>query len=201
MAYCFTRESVGGETHLYLLTETGERTGGTFSSPTSLSACGDKCIFGCENGQLFAVNTDQRREDGRIPREAYSYGGHAILAGFETGLDLCGVPNYTKRTLRNTSVAELRAEGEVMLDVRVSHGRYFRMGEEAVTGGAGVAFETLDFRTVSFGSEGPVTLALRERSRPWVGKQYRIYARACGRPFGVHRIAYSWQIHGRVKNK
>ena len=199
--YYFTRESVGGETHLYLLTGTGERTGGTFSPPTALAACGGKCLFGCENGQLFAVNTDQRRHDGRIPRELYSFGGHAILAGFETGLDLCGVPNYTKRTLRNTSVAELRAEGEVMLDVRVSHGRYFRMGEEAVTGGAGVAFETLDFRTVSFGSEGPVTLALRERSRPWVGKQYRIYARACGRPFGVHRIAYSWQIHGRVKNK
>ena len=62
-------------------------------------------------------------------------------------------------------------------------------------------FDALDFRTVGFGAGGLSILALRERSRKWVGKQYRMYVRAYASPIALHRIAYSWQVAGKVKNK
>ena len=120
--FSYVAEEEGGESRLYLVEKTGERMGGTASAPTAIASLGGKLFFGAANGQLFVVNTDRRRPGGGIPREYYSYGGHAFLAGFETGLDLCGIPNYTKRTVRNTAIAEIRAGGEVALDVRVSHG-------------------------------------------------------------------------------
>lgn len=199
--FSYVAETKDGETVLYLVTKTGERIGGTKSAPSALAALGGKLFFGTENGQLFVVNTDRRRPGGGIPREYYSFGGHAFLAGFETGLDLCGVPNYTKRTVRNTAVAEIRAGGEVALDVRVSHGGYYTTECGRVATGDGVVFDALDFRTVSFGAGGLSILALRERSRKWVGKQYRMYVRAYTAPLALHRIAYSWQIAGKVKNK
>ena len=199
--YSYVAEERDGETHLYLVEKTGERMGGRKSAPTVLAALGGKLFFGTQNGQLFVVNTDKRRPGGGIPREYYSYGGHAFLAGFETGLDLCDVPNYTKRTVRNTAIAEIRAGGEVALDVRVSHGGYFTTERGSVATGDGIVFDALDFRTVGFGAGGLSILALRERSRKWVGKQYRMYARAYAAPLALHRIAYSWQIAGKVKNK
>lgn len=189
------------ETVLYLLTPTGERMGGTFSPPTSLTAADGKLFIGCENGQLFVVNTDRRRADGRISRALYSYGGHAFLAGFETGMDLCGVPNYRKRTVRNSAVAELYTDGEVSLEVRIHHGSYATVGEGTVTTGGGVSFDTADFRTLSFGEGGLSTVALKERNRGWVEKQYRMYTRTFGVAFGLNRLAYSYRVSGNVKNK
>lgn len=199
--YSYVAEQTGEGTRLYLVEKTGERIGGTSSAPTVLATLGGKLFFGTQNGQLFVVNTDRRRPGGGIPREYYSYGGHAFLAGFETGLDLCDVPNYTKRTVRNTAIAEIRAGGEIALDVRVSHGGYFTTERGRVATGDGIVFDALDFRTLGFGAGGLSILALRERSRKWVGKQYRMYARAYAAPLALHRIAYSWQIAGKVKNK
>ena len=197
----FSYVAEGTEPNLYLVEKTGERFGGTFSAPTALSALGGKLFFGAANGQLFVVNTDKRRPGGGIPREYYSFGGHPYPAGFETGLDLCGVPNYTKRTVRNTAIAEMRAGAGTALDVRVSHGSYYTTERGQVATGDGIVFDALDFRTVGFGAGGLSILALRERSRKWVGKQYRMYVRAYASPIALHRIAYSWQVAGKVKNK
>lgn len=199
--FSYIAEERDGETHLYLVERTGERLGGTASAPTALAALGGKLFFGAANGQLFVINTDLRRAGRGIPHEYYSFGGHAFLAGFETGLDLCGVPNYTKRTVRNSAIAEIRAGGEVALDVRVSHGAYYTTEQGKVATGDGIVFDALDFRTVGFGAGGLSILALRERSRKWVGKQYRMYVRSYAAPLALHRIAYSWQIAGKVKNK
>lgn len=200
-SFSYVVETREGERIPYLVTRTGERAGGTPAAPSALAACGGKLFFGCTNGQVFTVNTDKRRVGGGLPTELYAFGGHAFTAGFETGMDLCGVPNYTKRTLRRTAVAEIRTGGAVMLDVRVHHGAYRTTTTGAITAGSGISFDTLRFDTISFGAGGLSTLVLHEGNRKWVGKQYRMYTHAFAAPFALHRIAYSWQVAGKIKNQ
>lgn len=200
-SFSYVVETRSGERIPYLVARTGERMGGTPAAPSALAACGGKLFFGCTNGQVFTVNTDRRRAGGGLPAELYAFGGHAFIAGFETGLDLCGVPNYTKRTLRRTAVAEIRTGGAVTLDVRVHHGAYRTVTTGAITAGGGVSFDTLRFDTISFGAGGLSTLVLHEGNRKWVGKQYRMYTRGVAAPFALHRIAYSWQVAGKIKNQ
>ncbi len=216
----YIAEGAGDGMHLYLLSMTGERTGGVFSPPTALGVVGEKLIFGCANGCLAVVNTDRRgvmndrqagaytpeeyaRRFGRVINpEWYTYAGHRYLAGLATVPDDCNVSNYTKGTLRGTTVLDLKAGVGHGFSVEV---RLFRTtGPEASevlhASPGGLDFTAFDFGATHFGACENTTLVLNERSRRYLKKQYCIFSDSIARPFGIRSLAYTWQVEGKVKN-
>ena len=218
---CYTRETDGaGKPHYYLVFATGERTGGTFSSPTALLCQDGRLLIGCENGCLMAVNTDRRgimndaaraeyseaeyqRLWGRqIGEEWYSFAGHKMQAGFITVPDSCGIPNYTKKTLRLSTVVEMKSGwGDFSFQVSVNRGTYETETEELTFGGGGIDFTRLDLSRFIFGAGEANTAVLQERTKRWVSKQYRIYSNTYAAPFGIYAISYSYGVEGKVKNR
>ncbi len=216
----FTREGEGSSTHLYLLRRTDERTGGVFSPPTSLSVIKEKLYIGCQNGCLAVVNTDLRgvmneaqsevytpdaylRQWGRLINPAhYSYAGHRYLAGLATLPDDNGISNYTKGTLRGTTVLEMKAGVGYGFSIEV---RLFRTtGPESQdilhTSQGCIDFTALDFGSINFGACEDCTIVLNERSRRYLKKQYCLFSDAFAQPFGLCSISYTWQTEGKVKN-
>ena len=204
----FTCEEQDGKTVLYLLYQTRERTGGTFCPPTALYSGGGKLFFGCANGTLCVVNTDQRNisdtlEGQPIERDWYSYGGHRILSGFMTVPDDCGVGNYTKKTQRGTSVLEMKNgfDSGVTIQVNTHHGAYASQTEAVSFWGGGLDFATLSFDRLTFTDRQSHVVSLEERTKRWVSKQYSLWSDAFCQPFGVRRIGYSFSVEGKVKNR
>ena len=216
-AQYFTREGDA----LYLVHPTGERRGGHFSPPSALLCAYDLLFFGCENGAVCVVNTDKRgvmNETQKaeytpssygalygnvINREWYSYGGHAIVCGFTTIPDDCGVANYTKKTKRGTTVIETKPdfESSFLLQVKTQHGGYSGETDSISFWGGGMDFTTLSFEHLTFtDGESPV-VTVEERTKRWVSKQYSIWSEDYCAPFGIRRIGYSYLIEGKVRNK
>ncbi len=216
----YTVEGTGAKRRLYLLCRTKERTGGIFSSPSALGVVGDKLFIGCENGHLTVVNTDRRglmnesqaaaydpaayaRQWGQlINPEWYSFAGHRYLSGLATLPDDSGVSNYTKGTLRGSTVLEMKAGVGYGFGIEV---RLFRTtGAEttkilSATQG-GLDFAVLNFGNIHFGACEDTTVVLNERSRRYLKKQYCLFSNSFARPFGLKRLAYTWQVEGKVKN-
>ncbi len=208
-----------GKKHAYYLSKTGERTGGTFQGATALCTMGDRLIVGCRGGQVCIVNTDRR---GAVPPQLadtadpldfhqkwqnqihplwYSMAGHRIVSGLVTAQDTCGVPHYMKKTERKTTIAEMKLPGTSAFSFQVAcdRGCY-----QEVTAPLGFHTGELDFADVDLGmftfTEGmPVNVPLREKTKRWVRKQYRIYSDSFASPFGIYRISYSYRIEGKVK--
>ncbi len=216
----YTVEGPAHDPHLFLLRRTEERTGGVFSPPSALAALGEKLFFGCENGCLAVVNTDRRgvmndhqaevytpyvwrRQWGRlINPEWYSYGGHRYLAGLATLPDDNGISNYTKGTLRGTTVLEMKGGVGLGFSIEV---RLFRTADMEVKDllrveQGGLDFTALDFSGINFGACEDCTVTLRERSRRYLKKQYCLFSDAFARPFGLRSLSYTWRPEGRVKN-
>ncbi len=206
---------------LYLLSQTGERRGGVFSSPTALLSAYDRLFFGCENGTLCVVNTDKRgvmneaqaaeytpQEYGdiwgnTINPEWYSYGAHPIVCGFITVPDDCGVANYTKKTKRGTTVIEMKQgfESSFLLQVKTQHGGYSGETESISFWGGGMDFTTLSFEHLTFTDRESPIATVEERTKRWVSKQYAVWSHGFCAPFGIRRIGYSYLVEGKVKNK
>jgi hypothetical protein len=217
----FTVEEDEGGRHFYLLYATPERTGGTFSAPRALLTCEGKLLFGCENGALCVVNTDRRGMGGYTPgaedaleesaadgglsirSDWYSFAGHRIISGFVTAPDDCGVPNYTKKTVRRSTVAEMKAGAGCGFRFRVSinRGTYLTHTDSIPFEGGVLDFTEVDYSRFVFGDGESNTAVLQERTKRWVSKQYRVYSDVYAEPFGIYRISYSYRIEGKVKNR
>lgn len=217
----FTLEEEGAESRFYLLSKTEERTGGTFASPTALLSAGGKLFFGCADGSLCVVNTDRRGVMNTVQSadysaaeyaafwgqtinpEWYTYAGHRIVSGFITSMDDCGVPNYTKKTVRCSTVAEMKAGlgCDIVFEVRINHGTYPMECDSVSFGGGGMDFTALDYGRFVFGTAESNTAVLQEKTKRWVRKQYRVWSDGFIRPFGMYRLAYTWKVEGKVKNK
>ena len=62
-------------------------------------------------------------------------------------------------------------------------------------------FDDMDFSSLVFGLKPSDSISLRVQERRWLNKQYQVYSDEFLHPFGVHSIAYSFHIHGKVRNK
>ena len=215
----FTKEDIDGTPKLYLLALTGERVGGTPYGIESLLSVGGALYFGFADGSLARVNTDRRGQPNAaqltemteqeykrlrghiINREWYTYGGHRIRSGFITSLDDADIPHYTKDTVRKSTVAELKTElgGTASFQVCLSRGSYLEEGDPLHPSGERLDFSDLDYGRIAFATGEISILSLREHSRRWVRKQYRVYSDEFCRPFGFYRISYSYVINGKVK--
>ncbi len=216
----FAPERINGKIHLYLLYETPQRIGGTYAPPTALGTVGEKLFIGFENGCLAVVNTDRRgvmndaQKDAYTPEayakqwgrlinpEWYTYAGHAYLAGLATMPDDCDVANYTKGTLRGSTVLEMKGgiDSGFSIEVRLFRTNGVDCGEILSTRSGGINFTTLDFGRINFGVCEDHTVVLSERSRRYVKKQYCLFSSAFAQPFGLKSLSYTWQVEGKVKN-
>ncbi len=138
-----------------------------------------------------------------INQEWYSYGGHAIVCGFTTIPDDCGVANYTKKTKRGTTVIETKPgfENSFLLQVKTQHGGYSGETDNISFWGGGMDFTTLSFEHLTFTDGGSPIVTVEERTKRWVSKQYSIWSSAYCAPFGIRRIGYSYLVEGKVRNK
>lgn len=221
VAVTYTAEEKDDGIHLYLLCATGERTGGEFSPPTALATVGDRLLIGCENGTLCAVNTDRR---GVVPPELagsvtaeefahrwgrdihplwYSICGHRFPSGLITATDTCGIPHFYKRTVRRTTVAEMKlpSGGGFHFQVALDRGGYQEVGAPLGLSHGDADFADMDYRMLSFGNGEPVTLSLRDGLGRWGRKQFRIYSDAYASPFGIYRISYAYRMEGKLKTR
>ncbi len=216
----YTVEGTSAAPHCYLLRATEERAGGTFSAPTALSVVGEKLFFGCENGCLAVVNTDRRgvmdemqalvytpaayaRQWGHLINPAwYSYGGHRYLAGLVTRADDSGVANYTKSTLRGTTVLDMKAGigYGFSVEVRLCRTSGTETKETLHVRQGGLDFAHLDFGNINFGYCEDCIVTINERSRRYLKKQYCLFSDAFARPFGLRALTYTWKVEGKVKN-
>ncbi len=215
----YTTEEIEGEIHCYALQKTGERAGGTFLHPRVCLAVGERLLVGCEGGVLLVSNTDRR---GCIPKELrgniteaafrelwgdtihpfwYHMAGHAMLSGIVTAPDGCGIPHYEKKTVRKTTIAEMKLQGGggCRFQVAYHRGGYRDISNLGSFSHGDFNFSDVDLGSISFLGDGIVSVPLREKTKPWVRKQYRIYSDTYGKPFGIYRISYSYRPDGRQK--
>lgn len=207
--------------HLYLVHKTEERVSGTFSPPTALLTIGERLLIGCENGVVAVVNTDRR---GKLPESLkgsitekefsemwasrihplwYSMVGHRMVSGLVSASDTCGAPHYMKKTVRKSTVADMKlmAGGGCRFQVGIDRGGYRDMSEPCGFQGGELDFADLAYGSLAFTSGEPVSVPLREHTKRWVRKQYRIYSDAFASPFGIYRISYSYTIEGTYKSR
>ncbi len=215
----YSEERSGGKYHYYLLSPSGERLGGTAAAPTALTVCGEKLLIGFSNGALAVVNTDRRgvmndaQSEAYTPEEYrkaygdvinpewYSYGGHRFRTALMTLPDDCGVSNYTKGTLRGTTVVEVKAGigFGFSAELRLERGNGTEATPLLSTTSDGLDFAAFDFGALSFRMGDGCVITLGERSRRYLHKQYCLYSDVFARPFGLRRISYTWQTEGKVK--
>ena len=172
----FTREVDEGITTYYLLAKTRELTGGAFSPPTALFTTPTHLYFGCENGAVCLVNTDETGV--AMGRDRYTYAGHAIPCGLITIPDDCGVANYTKKTLRGTSVVEVKGDfsNTLSLQVKTHHGGYTSETPSISFWDGGLDFSSLSFDRLAFTPGENQVIATEERTKRWISKQYLVWS-------------------------
>lgn len=135
-----------------------------------------------------------------LSRYFYSFAGQPIHSGMITAMSNAGAPMYTKTTEYRTAVCMMRSIPGSRCRI------YWRKDMEAFKDAATVDmsafdFDDMDFSSLVFGLKASDSVSLRVQERRWLNKQYQVYSDEFLRPFGVHSIAYSFHIHGKVRNK
>ncbi|MBO7158139.1 MAG: hypothetical protein J6W31_06005 [Clostridia bacterium] len=135
-----------------------------------------------------------------LSRYFYSFAGQPIHSGMITAMSNAGAPMYTKTTEYRTAVCMMRSIPGSRCRI------YWRKDMEAFKDAATVDmssfdFDDMDFSSLVFGLKPSDSISLRVQERRWLNKQYQVYSDEFLRPFGVHSIAYSFHIHGKVRNK
>jgi hypothetical protein len=204
--------------HLYRLVKSDERISGTFAPVKAILTIGERLLLGCQNGVVAVVNTDCR---GKIPASLkgsiseadfqaewgrrihplwYSMMGHRMLSGIVTASDTCGAPHYMKKTVRKSTVADMKLlGGGCRFQVAVDRGGYRDLSEPVGFTGGEMDFADLSYDALAFTSGEPTAVPLREKTKRWVRKQYRIYSDTFASPFGIYRISYSYTFEGKYK--
>lgn len=187
------------------------------NKPTFLTEFNGLMIFGTDNGDICVFNTDKRGvrparlEDEyteqeykskyatTIDAEWYDRCGHAYLSGIETAFDNANVPHLTKDTIKKSCVVEVK------LGLTSSFSSQFRTDRDGWSEPSVVAIRNSDYSDnnlfkADFTTNSNAALAVTEKTKKWVVKQYRMYSDKWRTPFGIYGIAYRYSIHGRIKN-
>lgn len=189
----------------------------TINHPTVLTEFNGLMIFGTDNGDICVFNTDKRgvrperlkdeyseqeykaQFATTIDAEWYDRCGHAYLSGIETAFDNANVPHLTKNTIKKSCIVEVK------LGRTSSFKSQFRTDRDGWSEPSQVAVKNDDFSDndlfkADFTTNSNATIAVTEKTKKWVVKQYRMYSDKWRTPFGIYGIAYRYSIHGRIKN-
>lgn len=189
----------------------------TINHPSFLTEFNGLMIFGTDNGDICVFNTDKRgvrperlkdyyteqeykaQFATTIDAEWYDRCGHAYLSGIETAFDNANVPHLTKNTIKKSCIVEVK------LGLTSSFKSQFRTDRDGWSEPSQVAVKNDDFSDndlfkADFTTNSNATLAVTEKTKKWVVKQYRMYNDKWRTPFGIYGIAYRYSIHGRIKN-
>lgn len=189
----------------------------TINHPSFLTEFNGLMIFGTDNGDICVFNTDKRgvrperlkdeyseqeykaQFATTIDAEWYDRCGHAYLSGIETAFDNANVPHLTKNTIKKSCIVEVK------LGLTSSFKSQFRTDRDGWSEPSQVAVKNDDFSDndlfkADFTTNSNATLAVTEKTKKWVVKQYRMYSDKWRTPFGIYGIAYRYSIHGRIKN-
>ena len=189
----------------------------TINHPSFLTEFNGLMLFGTDNGDICVFNTDKRgvrperlkdyyteqeykaQFATTIDAEWYDRCGHAYLSGIETAFDNANVPHLTKNTIKKSCIVEVK------LGLTSSFKSQFRTDRDGWSDPSQVAVKNDDFSDndlfkADFTTNSNATLAVTEKTKKWVVKQYRMYSDKWRTPFGIYGIAYRYSIHGRIKN-
>lgn len=189
----------------------------TINHPSFLVEFNGLMLFGTDNGDICAFNTDkrgvrpERLKDNyteqeykaqfatTIDAEWYDRCGHSYLSGIETAFDNANVPHLTKNTIKKSCIVEVK------LGFTSSFNSQFRTDRDGWSEPSQVAVKNDDFSDndlfkADFTTNSNATIAVTEKTKKWVVKQYRMYSDKWRTPFGIYGIAYRYSIHGRIKN-
>lgn len=185
----------------------GELEGGEFFPACVGYSANGMLYFGTTGGQICCFNTDKRGQavDGeqvdsdRIHRSWYTFAGHGYDSTVTLKSDNCGVPHLTKRTTRKTCVLKLKSmEGSaVNVLVRTDREAYEKVSDSLSN--TIFNFDDIDFENFSFDTDTERIVALKEKKKKWVEKQFRLESTGYMRPFGFYSLTYNYEIQGRVK--
>lgn len=186
---------VGEEAHSVFFV--GERYGGTLCPATAFAEADSLLFFGTTEGLLMVFETDRRREDATLPREAYTFCGHAYTSGFATPLDDCDRKTARKTTVKGAGAVRFKAMagGKVRVLARTELGDWTHV-DTLFPGRA--SFEETDFSSADFHTGDDVVLPFRESKRRWVEKQLFFVSEEYQRPFGILSVAYRYRVAGRI---
>lgn len=190
----------------YLVESYGEMENGAPDMACEICAVEDVLLFGTKDGKLLCLNNDKRGtndeepDKSRIPAEWYNNSGHAYIARAVLAMENAGVPHYTKTTVKRGTVLRLKSFEQSAFDV------YATTDRQATTlltrqSNSITTFDALDFENLGLLTADSVILAIKEKTKKWVEKQYEFRNDKPNQPFGIYSIAYRYIISGEVKNK
>ena len=190
----------------YLVDSYGELEGGTLDKACDICAIGDVLLLGTEGGRVLCVNTDKRGtnpnepDKSRIPISWYNNSGHAYDAVAVFAMENAGVPYYTKTTVKRGTVLRLKQFPASSIEV------YATTDRQATTlitkqSNSITTFDELDFSNIGLLTTDSGILAIKEKTKKWVEKQYMIIGNEYNKPWGLYMITYRYTIQGEVKNK
>lgn len=188
----------------YLLDRTGEREGGEEDLACNILCVDDVLYFGTEGGQLLCLNNDKRGtnehddDKSHIPTNTYNRSGHAYDAVCVLCADNAGIPHFTKTTIKRGTVLRLKSFDSSCIEVSASTDRQ----ETTLLGSqsnSATAFDEVDFSNLGLLTTASSILAIKEKTKKWVEKQYVLKGRTYNTPFGIYSLTYRYIISGKVK--
>ena len=149
-------------------------------------------------GRVMKFNFDMRKLDGSFSKKAYSFDGRIINCGIATKMDNCGIPGYTKNTVKKSTVIKIKslASSSAKIKVRTNKDPYKQVDRIQ---SAFLDLEDVDFTDFTFDTEGDTLFSIHEKEKKWVEKQYYIYSDEYEKPFSLYYIGYDYIIAGRYK--
>lgn len=190
----------------YLVEHQGEYEGGTLDKACEISAIGEVLIFGTESGKLLCLNNDKRGtneeepDKSRIPTKWYNNSNHAYASYATFAMENAGVPHYTKATVKRGTVLRLKTFASSSIEVNATTDRQSTtlLTEQSNTE---TTFDEIDFANLGLLTSDSAILAIKEKTKKWVEKQYQIIGKGFNMPWGFYSITYRFFIQGEVKNK
>ena len=190
----------------YLVEHQGEYEGGTLDKACEISAIGEVLIFGTESGKLLCLNNDKRGtnekepDKSRIPTKWYNNSNHAYASYATFAMENAGVPHYTKTTVKRGTVLRLKTFASSSIEVNATTDRQSTtlLTEQSNTE---TTFDEIDFANLGLLTSDSAILAIKEKTKKWVEKQYQIIGKGFNMPWGFYSITYRYFIQGEVKNK
>ena len=190
----------------YLVSSSEERENGTPDKACEICAVEDVLLFGTENGKLLCLNNDKRGtseygdDKNSIPVEWYNNSGHAYVSVAVLANENAGVPHYTKTTVKRGTILRLKAFPSSAFEV------YATTDRQATTlltrqSNSVTTFDNFDLENIGLLTTDSNILAIKEKTKKWVEKQYRIMSGEHNKPFGLYSITYRYTIAGEVKNR
>ena len=190
----------------YLVESHGEMENGTPDIACEICAVEDVLLFGTEGGKLLCLNNDKRgtseyeEDKSRIPVEWYNNSGHAYISRAVLAMENAGIPHYTKTTVKRGTVLRLKSFEQSAFDLYATTDRQAtslltRQSNSTTT------FDSLDFDNLGLLTADSSILAIKEKTKKWVEKQYEFRNDKPNQPFGLYSITYRYTIAGDVKNK